>query len=65
MERAAGDGISSEPYRVNVGLDISGEIRAWPPLIQLEATPDLLEFRTRLGLGRFLGPWSVERAPRD
>lgn len=62
MDRAAGNGLDSELYRVNVGLDISWEIRAWPPLIQLEATPGRLEFRARLGLGRLLGPWSVEHA---
>ncbi len=61
MGTVPGDGTGVEPYRVNVGLDIAWQIRAWPPLIQLEATPDFLEFRARLGLGRFFGPWRVER----
>ncbi|BCW36084.1 hypothetical protein StoSoilA2_21400 [Arthrobacter sp. StoSoilA2] len=26
------------------------------------ATPERLEFRARLGFGRFMGPWRVERS---
>jgi hypothetical protein len=31
------------------------------PLIELLATDDRLTFRMRFGLGRFLGPWRLDR----
>jgi len=61
MDTVPGDGTRVEPYRVIVGFD-NQQLRATVPLIELAATPERLEFRARFGLGRFMGPWRVERA---
>jgi len=50
-----------EPFRVVIGFNNQGFSATWP-LIELVATSERLEFRARLGLGRFIGPWCVERS---
>lgn len=54
-------GKPAEPFRVVIGFN-NQELSATWPFIELVATPERLEFRARLGLGRFMGPWSVERS---
>lgn len=61
METEPGAGVSDEPYRVTIGF-ANEKISATLPLIELVATPEQLVFRARFGLGRFLGPWLLERA---
>lgn len=60
MDMASGSGAVGELYCVIVGFD-NQKFRATAPFIELVATPERLEFRARLGLGRFMGPWRVER----
>ena len=43
------------------GLAIPGKFSAGTPWILLVPTTERLEFRTRHGLGRFFGPWRLER----
>ena len=43
------------------GLAIPGKFRVGTPWILLVPTREQLEFRTRHGLGRFFGPWRLER----
>ena len=52
---------SEAEYRVIVGLYDQRFGATWP-LIEMRATPDRLIFQARFGLGRFLGPWRLERA---
>lgn len=44
-----------------VGLTIPWKMRVLGPWVVLTVTPDALEFRARLGLDRFFGPWKLER----
>lgn len=37
-------------------------VRRYLALIEMVATPERLDFHARFGLGRFLGPWRLERA---
>jgi hypothetical protein len=56
-----GEEIDAASYCVIVGLYDQRFGATWP-LIEMRATSDRLDFRARFGLGRFLGPWSLERA---
>jgi hypothetical protein len=42
------------------GLHANGMAYSWP-LIKLVATEERLLFRARFGLGRFAGPWQLDR----
>ena len=42
------------------GLHANGMAYSWP-LIRLVATEERLLFRARFGLGRFAGPWQLDR----
>ena len=42
------------------GLHVNGMAYSWP-LIRLDATEERLLFRARFGLGRFAGPWQLDR----
>jgi hypothetical protein len=55
-----GEERDGEPYRVIVGLYDQRFGASWP-LIEMVATADRLDFGARFGLGRFLGPWRLER----
>lgn len=57
----SGEEIEDVPYRVIVGL-YDQRFGASMPLIEMMATSDRLDFHARFGLGRFLGPWRLERA---
>ncbi|WP_458112962.1 hypothetical protein M1D88_02015 [Arthrobacter sp. R1-13] len=47
--------------RVIVGLYDQWFDASWP-LIEMTAKSERLDFYARFGLGRFLGPWRLERA---
>ena len=44
------------------GINMPDTIRLYPPLVLLIPTHERLEFRLRLGMHRFFGPWKLERA---
>lgn len=51
----------SQPSRRVVGLQRNSLVLTWP-LVVFDATSQRLEFTARIGLGRFIGPWTIRRA---
>jgi hypothetical protein len=61
QRRRATASVMSVETSVVGGLALSDvSVYTWP-LIELRATEECLTFRARFGLGRFVGPWRLDR----